>query len=129
MYEFINAFFHGWRRKIGGSALLIACALFVAWMRSIAIADVLWFDVDGQRHMMMSHSGRLLWKSYPAYGPDYFVANVERASPLFNDLLNDLRPAVHAWIVSVPLLVLMLTLASAYLILGASCRMRMVKFE
>lgn len=48
-------FFHGWRRKAGCIALLIALTLIGAWIRSRVIVDALSWDPDqGERYFILN---------------------------------------------------------------------------
>lgn len=55
-------FFHGWRRKAGGAALVMACVLMGMWIRSLAFGDLFSFGQSGRGyHFPASFQGGLKW--------------------------------------------------------------------
>lgn len=59
----MHTFFHGWRRKAGVSALVMACTLMAAWIKSGTVGDVIHISTRRHYHMLFSASGRLYWWS------------------------------------------------------------------
>lgn len=54
-------FFHGWRRKVGVVALVMACGLASEWIRSQSSGDTLLFHGRRQVHGIGSSRGELSW--------------------------------------------------------------------
>lgn len=54
-------FFHGWRRKVGCVALVMACTLIGFWTRSQFDADVLCWSVGHETEVVISRDGVLSW--------------------------------------------------------------------
>jgi len=59
----MREFFRGWKRKAGGVTLVMACAIFVVWMRSIMITDSLWIQTGKQFHQVHSCRGFFMWET------------------------------------------------------------------
>ncbi|MDB5344379.1 MAG: hypothetical protein JWP89_2756 [Schlesneria sp.] len=57
----MNTFFQGWRRKIGGIALLMACATMGGWSRSCQCDDVLSCRIGRDQHMFESSRESVHW--------------------------------------------------------------------
>lgn len=57
----MREFFKGWRRKVGCVTLVMACAVFVVWMRSDSIEDRVSFASGMSVHDFLSRSGTIQW--------------------------------------------------------------------
>ena len=58
----MREFFHGWRRKAGVAALVIACVLMGAWVRSRIIEDVVFFLIGKTTPVLLfSTQGYIVW--------------------------------------------------------------------
>ncbi|HEY4263122.1 MAG TPA: hypothetical protein VGM98_23370 [Schlesneria sp.] len=98
--------FHGWRRKAGCVALVVACFLFIAWTRSLIVSDAI--------------LGRSRWISLDSEGKTYdlivsrdgAVRNIYRTSQMGGGFRDE-----EVFAVSYAIVILPLTLLSAYLIL------------
>ena len=136
----MGEFFKGRRRKAGCGALVIAAILTVTWMRSYSFEDKLGFASGKSVHDILSCSGTIQWhKSTPAwiasgwstnalspsdnvispFDTEFFKTNRRwewhglifcEAEFLFDDL------KVTAWIFPYWMVVLPITLYSAYMI-------------
>jgi hypothetical protein len=116
----MREFFHGWRRKIGCLALVMACIVSVLWVRSLLIEDVVVF-FNGFRHQTVdSLNGDVYWDSQIEWTFDpgwftWFTYDLRDPRLLEASLASweggeSMR--IPYWSVAVPL-----TLLSAYLIL------------
>ena len=57
-------FFHGWRRKAGCGALVLALVFTAGWIRSLVIKNEEWsFTVAGHQHLVFFNGGVLDWRS------------------------------------------------------------------
>ncbi|MDB5347162.1 MAG: hypothetical protein JWP89_5539 [Schlesneria sp.] len=63
----MREFFHGWRRKAGCVALVIALAMFELWMRSGLIEDRFLWNTNGLCHLFNSESGGVSWTAYNSW--------------------------------------------------------------
>ena len=119
----MRSFFHGWRRKAGVVTLAVACALCTMWMRSLSIQDVCVFQFGSTASDVLSQRGMIYWHvtrfegelkySFDRFYTAAFAADDELAGPerrIWDD--NE-----EWYSLPYPLLVLPLTLLSAYLIL------------
>jgi hypothetical protein len=116
----MHTFFHGWRRKAGVVALVMALALMGGWIRSYALLDDVSFSTPWRSHCIVSASGKLSWVAgYEEHWPLAWVT-VSRidddggleALYFGEPSIFDSRWIVSYWIPTIPL-----TLLSAYLIL------------
>jgi hypothetical protein len=119
----MHTFFHGWRRKLGCIALVMACAVFGMWMRSRVLIDFYEISVGDRQHAFGSCHGYLSWRSW-----DGSVGAGERwqtlpASPndieIFLNLEYEHLASSHTrqWVLPHAWLVVAMTLLAAYLIL------------
>jgi hypothetical protein len=124
----MQAFFRGWRRKGGCVALVMALSVVGIWCRSTVIDDRIIFAIAGRRFTLCSWDGRIFSSSLT--GPEWFdwrwTTSVndrehfrQQETRFFEQLASlpiwengRLALTFHYWI-----LVLPLTLLSAYLIL------------
>ena len=114
-------FFNGWRRKAGCVALVTACVLMIAWLRSLLIFDqFVIFDNNefGPCGLIISQSGSLYFQETShTFGrmPFYRSDKVGRSVSAFG-FLNGFTGAscvgVNYWYIVLPMSVL-----SAYLLL------------
>lgn len=124
----MREFFKGWRRKVGCVALLMAVAVFGIWMRSRIVLDDILFTFGDRQISIASFGGCCLWWSWSRRDGDV-SRNSWTAIPL-NQLDEDELLRTHEEIreelqqrqpmelaIFYLLLVLPLTLLSAYLIL------------
>lgn len=126
----MREFFHGWRRKLGCVVLLMACVIFMMWMRSLVIEDQIEIKPPDEWHRLVhhiesSHSviswtawstalGQNRWRSVTAGPHRETILNEEW--PQYQQGLGMRRiiqREVPYWV-----LVLPLTFLSAWLILG-----------
>lgn len=128
--------FHGRRRKAGCVTLVMACAVFMMWMRSLVIEDQIMIKPPDEWHRYVhffesSHSvlswtswnsglGRFQWRSVPV-GPQREVI-LSDEWPQYRKGLG-MRRAIQ-YEVPYWTLVLPLALLSAWLILGRRSRQR-----
>ena len=118
----MREFFHGWRRKAGCVALVLACAVMGLWFRSFAIFDVISLANGQQQHQIASASGRLFWGAWRERSRHSRPRNEwERigTSRRTRDEVDIQLESFHnfRWIIPYWSVVLPLTLLSAYLIL------------
>jgi hypothetical protein len=67
----MGTFFHGWRRKVSCVALLTACMLACAWVRSQDLKDVVSVCRDNETlHWLVSSNGELRWITIHGLGGD-----------------------------------------------------------
>lgn len=137
----MHTFFHSWRRKAGCVTLVIACAVFLMWMRSYSFEDRVNCASGMSVHDFLSRCGTIQWhKSTPAWiasgwstqalspsdnqiydrDPEFFKTNLSWEWLGFISCetrfqFSDLKDRV--WIAPYWMAVLPLTLLSAYLIL------------
>jgi hypothetical protein len=63
--------FHGWRRKAGVVTLLIACAVFGLWMRSIYTGDIVSLPIGQSRFVSLCSSNQcVVWGRHRLLGFD-----------------------------------------------------------
>ena len=90
----MREFFHGWRRKVGCVALVMACVLACVWLRSLITYDVIHQNVGERNYGISSCEGRLtlVWFSFATTEPfvwhsgdvskiDYFFRAPEPGEP------------------------------------------------
>ena len=53
--------FHGWRRKVGCVALVVACVVTVGWLRSYYNQEELTVYRGQESYLLHSREGRLYW--------------------------------------------------------------------
>lgn len=117
-------FFKGWRRKLGCVALLMACAMMGAWMRSQFTSDVACWSMGHESEVVISSNGMLSWWRLGMQGPvprfwnPNFVSQGNDGTYYFTvrDWGVELGPADSLSIPYWPF-VIPLTFVSAYLIL------------
>lgn len=120
-------FFHGWRRKTGCVALVMACLFAGMRMRSYLVYDRGWFPLGARQHALISMRGGISWCAWNSNsktvnwssnefnrwggsGTIYWYDQIVR--PPYPDF-----PALGEWTFDYWWLVLPLTILSAYLIL------------
>jgi hypothetical protein len=113
----MREFFHGWQRKMGIATLVMACAVFVVWMRSTIITDTLWIHSGKQFHQVHSCRGFFWWESrtaataprwnWTSYRSQYW----EDVGPWTEVLRLDRATSIAYWPI-----VAILSLISAYLL-------------
>ena len=126
----MREFFHGWRRKMGCVALVMACLISSVWARSHHIADEIRVTVAGREHVVASMVGRFMWRSNDkskttnreSYWMLHDVEDLGLTAESLEPLLAippELRH-LHArqWVISYWPVATTLTLLSAYLFLG-----------
>lgn len=65
----MREFFRGWRRKVGGFALVMACVFTGMWVRSYVVCDAVGhFDAAGDLRQLTSVSGWLVLLYSPYQG-------------------------------------------------------------
>ncbi len=58
-------FFHGWRRKLGVVALLMACLITTAWVRSLRVEDrLVFFSAKNALQSLHAWNGAVSWTSF-----------------------------------------------------------------
>jgi len=57
----MSEFFHGWRRKVGCAALVMALVLMAMWLRSYLFSDEVLIPYGKSTHFPMSVRGRIGW--------------------------------------------------------------------
>lgn len=57
----MQTFFHGWRRKAGVAALMMACLLCGLWIRSRIVDDKVILTISGWKHLIHSERGVISW--------------------------------------------------------------------
>ena len=60
----MREFFHGWRRKAGCVAMVMACALAGMWARSRVIQDIVFLDFGSRVHTFHTYGGVLTWNRH-----------------------------------------------------------------
>ena len=125
------SFFHGWRRKAGVVTLGLACAVYIAWMRSTVIADVIMKNPDqaSSFRMLLSSHSRIsywLWRREgfrnPIYADYWETIPIDSEKPRIDPELRFWKNDAHIQLqlelhIEYWKLVLPLTLLSAYLLL------------
>jgi hypothetical protein len=120
----MRAFFHSWRRTAGVATLVMAAVVAGLWLRTNFATDHIQFAAFQRNYLVVSHSGGLEWHIAP------LVTNEVRRVPWkfgwgsvaknWGDPVPILTaPKLQYW-----MLVLPLTLLSAYLILWKPRKMR-----
>jgi len=120
----MSTFFHGWRRKAGCIALVMAAVLFGMWIRSQVVFDTTAFMVWDRQHEVFSAAGRIHWWAFTPWGPTFSIQTnrltrqeslqrieMGRSYLQTMDLNFEEMDISHWWLISP------LTLVSAYLIL------------
>lgn len=120
----MSTFFNGWRRKAGSVTLVMALIVFIGWMRSHVVYEVICFANAEKLHSILTMSDGLSWLSWNMSELDgsadtwqSFEASGYEAEGLKAELagIRALR-SVKEWSVSWPLVVLGLSFLSAYLL-------------
>ena len=119
----MHEFFKGWRRKAGCIALVMACAVSGVWIRSFVICDRLWLNMPERSKLVYSVGGsigcqaRNYHHEWPIVSWDQLkfaeAGQVLRES----DTTEFWRSDGESWMITHWILLLPLTLLSAYLIL------------
>src|SRR5262249_33433837 len=63
----MRAFFHGWRRKAGCVALVGACAVAMAWIRTWQDASWIWLSPNHSSSYTLQSHNRLITGRYLYY--------------------------------------------------------------
>jgi hypothetical protein len=58
----LHTFFHGWRRRAGCVALVMACVVASSWVRSNTAQEVVWFRRKDIAYVMRHEFGVLRWQ-------------------------------------------------------------------
>ena len=124
----VGEFFKGWRRKIGVLTLVAALAAMGLWLRGIVCLDVLWVEGLGQYHEWVSAEGEVHWIIRDGlwnldFDWTYWPAKSSQAKNVIENYLVKSkqyarRPGTHAFVWTIPILPLVVSLimASAYLL-------------
>lgn len=121
----MREFFHGWRRKVGVVALVLACTAASMWMRSCVMADDLFFTVGDRRHHLRSAYGQFFWGGWPAENEQSIYRRSDRISDIEDfdwgwrlSMFRETPPnsSIH-WALPYSYVTVPLTLLSACLIL------------
>ncbi len=119
----MREFFHGWRRKAGCLALVMALILIGQWIRSRIVSDRMDVAWGGRQHAIISAGGSVYWWRDIAKA-DWFRVKVgyspaEDVVMAQADYWRLERRHPERSVIPIPLLFLAipLTLLSAYLIL------------
>ncbi|MDB5347255.1 MAG: hypothetical protein JWP89_5632 [Schlesneria sp.] len=105
----MREFFHGWRRKAGVVTLVMACVIFVVWMRSLFVVDRVIFSHQQSGHAILSMDGFCSWLSVtpfsdvmppgwslqPRWVPSPLTDNARRNYDIFNGNDNDVHWRWH----------------------------------
>ena len=114
----MQTFFHSWRRKAGCVTLVMAILLAVSWVRSYVHHEGVAFSVFGRKHTFHVWNGDIVWLSHNPFGNPGTYAWSDVISPdiaLDFGTLPDSYGLIR-WIIPHKVLVIPLTLISAYLI-------------
>ena len=118
----MREFFYGWRRKVGCVALVMACMLMIAWVRSVIVRDTMMFGFDGSSHYITCTAGRIEWTRWwypgvrqPTSGVTWY-SGPEFTPPLYLTAGGE-SPVRVDWTVPHWSLVLAVSLLAAHLIL------------
>lgn len=113
----MGEFFHGWRRKLGCVALVMAGLLASGWVRSHSCFDRAHMDWPSrsERHYVGSEKGRIWWMCIP-YNPPVYSVGWE-TEMIYRATQCDWRFDEDSWVIPYWPLAVPLTLLSAYLIL------------
>lgn len=66
----MKEFLHGWRRKTGCLALIVAIGLMGAWLSSQRICETVEIPAGGTLHRIVSKDGTIQWCRYWSEGSD-----------------------------------------------------------
>ena len=119
----MRSFFKGWRRKIGCATLVLACALFVAWMRTTVLYEFASFGMNGRQHWVLAIGGTVSWMSLDVdNAPIRQWFSIDPSTGRLDGFIETwavmrARPDCTEWTVSLWSVVVILTLLSAFLIL------------
>ena len=122
----MHTFFHGWRRKAGCVALVIACAITVVWVRSCLVIDNVRIPIGNRRVDLATCRGSLFFEVLPV--PTHRNPNVPQ--PAFRNqfrwLVSQINPTLRSetwnlrgpiWCIPFRQFAVVFALLSAYLIL------------
>jgi len=108
-------FFHGWRRKAGCVALVMACLFMAGWIRSRMFGDAFLFPVGSRQNAIVALDGAVHWCAVKT-GPAYW--GFETSDRPVDELADQLQTEIgFSWCVPYWSITIPLTLLSAYLIL------------
>ena len=114
----------GWRRKGGYVTLIVACLVFVAWVRSSVVYEVVGFVIGERQHLMISRNGDFSWLSWDIdkESPGEAWINFESGTIAARQFLVELRSVrqrhdCREWVIPWWTIVLALALLAASLIL------------
>lgn len=120
----MREFFHGWRRKAGCIALLMASVLMACWIRSLRFTDSIAFPIQTRQYIVSTYQGVVFWAGLEAgfvewscefsKPPDepLFAVRDDQLLPTFESTDGMEVWTVPYWSVTIPL-----TFLSAYLLL------------
>ena len=120
-------FFHGWRRKVGCIALVLACVVTSAWIRNLTVRDLVRVSCSGWTIEAFSRGGWFYicwWNTRdtdpgfatPSWEVDTHPANQHDWHLLYlKPKTRNCHTAVHYCLLAIPL-----TLLAAYLLLWKS---------
>ncbi len=79
----MGEFFHGWRRKVGVSSLVMACVFMGVWVRSLTIIDIVTIrTLFGHTYSLKCENGELTWlhwiEDYRMQNGIYWVAHPQQ---------------------------------------------------
>ena len=121
----MREFFRSWKRKVGVVTLVIACVVMMEWMRSYVAMDVLRFGGNKRQQGVVSLNGELCWWAWNVSEVDWSLQPNER--PISDAVAHELTARRETstygdgrreWIIPHRVIVLPLTLFSAYLLLS-----------
>lgn len=143
----MREFFHGWRRKAGCVALVMACAMMVFWFRSYVVSNAICYLGRDRDHRVALESGHVSWSrsvsdyslegspagpdlrphwisfpipyEYPDPEPDVIEYRYQWAGFKVETVVFNYEPPARVSALQIPCwsIVLPLTLLSAYLFL------------
>jgi hypothetical protein len=120
-YPIMNTFFHGWRRKVGVAALVMACIVTGVWIRSRDICDTIHFPFLLRQHRIHAVAGQIIWcagstEGRKEWGMESRIQTKDDVMLLYTEPANFIGVR-GKWIIPLVWLAISLTLLSAYLIL------------
>jgi hypothetical protein len=121
----MREFFQGWRRKMGCIALVMACVVMIGWLRSCNRCELIFFASSDRQHAVLAIDDGLSWMGWnpteiKKFAPfDDWQSYEANEFPSIKTSLGAIRTldSLKEWHVPWPLVVIPLTLLSAYLIL------------
>lgn len=109
-------FWHGWRRKVGCVALVMALPASCLWVRSLIAPDSVEFLIAGQQHTFVIADGLIFWHRH--HGLYTAVRDPDRLRMLVDWLISEsTKPRFSGCVIPIWMIVWPLTLLSAILLL------------